>query len=50
MWGFEQPKAAFGMLLAFVAFEHRLGRERVVVTCIRGQNATALLHAKLLVG
>ena len=38
------------MLLAFRAFEHRLGRERLVIQFIGGQEETALLAHALLTG
>ena len=47
---FQEAKPAFSMLLAFVACEHRLGRERLVIQFIGGQEETALLAHALLTG
>jgi hypothetical protein len=49
-WIFQEPKAAFCMLLAFIPREQFLGGQPVFVECIRGQDETTLGGDERLMG
>ena len=47
---FEEPEAAFGVLLALIAVKQQLGWSLGVVELVRGEDETTLLGYKCLMG